>query len=58
MPLAMETARGPAVAEREAAVVVATLEISIATAGATTDRSPRIATPFETAGDPGNCCAN
>jgi hypothetical protein len=54
----METASGVAMAVKEAALESATLEISMATAGAATERSPLTAAAFDIAGDPVNGCAN
>jgi hypothetical protein len=45
-------------AVKDDALVSVTLEISIATAGAATERSPLMAAAFDSAGDPEKGCAN
>jgi hypothetical protein len=55
---AIEVASGAAIAVRELGSDTDTLEISIATAGASIERSPRIAEPIDLLGELGNRCAS
>lgn len=52
MPLVRASAKGPANTVSDFGAVTATLEISMATAGAATERNPRISTPAEALGEP------
>ena len=58
MARAMAAPSGVAEAVSKSGVGVDTLEISMATAGAATERNARTGTPVEVGGDPENACAS